>query len=261
MILNLALLGGLVNMGSQFIKSGLEAERDMRAYSLDKAQAEHAFELNQEAWRRQNAYNTPKNQMLRFKQAGLNPNLIYGQGTAGNASELPKYEQVQTKFDYNVPNFTGVISAYQDVKLKQAQTDNVEQATKVAKQHEISEIIRQHGLASDNVSKSTKAWLDDNLKQSMFDRYQLQNDQIRSTTDKNKAQTTLTELKSVYQKHANALKEIGIEGHDHPIFRFIVQEAKSRGITPWKMTAKAFKDLVKSIVGNNVPNILMNGIF
>ena len=37
----------------------------------------------------QNWYNSPAQQMYRFKQAGLNPNLIYGQGNAGNWSGSP----------------------------------------------------------------------------------------------------------------------------------------------------------------------------
>ena len=32
-----------------------------------------------EDWNRQNEYNSPEAQMRRFKAAGLNPNLIYGQ--------------------------------------------------------------------------------------------------------------------------------------------------------------------------------------
>lgn len=31
-------------------------------------------------------YNTPANQMLRYQEAGLNPNLVYGQGNPGNQS-------------------------------------------------------------------------------------------------------------------------------------------------------------------------------
>ncbi len=41
-------------------------------------------------WDLQNLYNHPANQMKRLKEAGLNPNLVYGQsaaGAAGNASE------------------------------------------------------------------------------------------------------------------------------------------------------------------------------
>lgn len=39
---------------------------------------------NRKATERQNEYNTPKNQMLRYQEAGLNPHLIYGQGSPGN---------------------------------------------------------------------------------------------------------------------------------------------------------------------------------
>jgi len=35
---------------------------------------------------RQNEYNSPKNQMARFQEAGLNTNLMYGQGNPGNQS-------------------------------------------------------------------------------------------------------------------------------------------------------------------------------
>lgn len=42
--------------------------------------------INENYVRDQNAYNSPKSQMLRFQQAGLNPHLIYGQGNPGNQS-------------------------------------------------------------------------------------------------------------------------------------------------------------------------------
>lgn len=54
--------------------------------------AKYQFEQNLEQWNRQNAYNTPLAQMQRFKDAGLNPNLIYGQGSNGNASSSPEYK-------------------------------------------------------------------------------------------------------------------------------------------------------------------------
>ena len=54
--------------------------------------AKYQFEQNLEQWNRQNAYNTPMAQMQRFKDAGLNPNLIFGQGSNGNASSSPEYK-------------------------------------------------------------------------------------------------------------------------------------------------------------------------
>jgi len=38
------------------------------------------------------AYTTPKKQMERFKEAGLNPHLIYGQGTQASAGAQPAYQ-------------------------------------------------------------------------------------------------------------------------------------------------------------------------
>ena len=49
-----------------------------------------ADQQNIKFWNMQNAYNTPKEQMKRLKDAGLNPNLIYGSnantGTAGSVA-------------------------------------------------------------------------------------------------------------------------------------------------------------------------------
>lgn len=46
-------------------------------------------QYNIDMWNRQNEYNSPQAQMQRFSEAGLNPNLIYGQGNSGNATSAP----------------------------------------------------------------------------------------------------------------------------------------------------------------------------
>lgn len=53
-----------------------------------KRAASTAYKRQNEFWDRQNAYNTPKAQMQRLKDAGLNPALMYGQGNTGNAQNL-----------------------------------------------------------------------------------------------------------------------------------------------------------------------------
>lgn len=52
----------------------------------NKELAKYQAELNQKYLQQQLEYNTPANQMKRFQEAGLNPNLIYGQGSPGNQS-------------------------------------------------------------------------------------------------------------------------------------------------------------------------------
>lgn len=46
-------------------------------------------QFNLDMWNLQNEYNSPQAQMQRFQEAGLNPNLMYSQGTAGNNANAP----------------------------------------------------------------------------------------------------------------------------------------------------------------------------
>lgn len=71
---------GLFGIGSQ--ASANKANMELAKYQN---------EWNEYMWNKQNEYNTPKNQMARYLDAGLNPNLIYGSGSAsaGNSSSVP----------------------------------------------------------------------------------------------------------------------------------------------------------------------------
>lgn len=46
-------------------------------------------DFNLDMWNKNNEYNSPQAQMQRFKLAGLNPNLIYSQGSSGLSSSPP----------------------------------------------------------------------------------------------------------------------------------------------------------------------------
>ena len=83
-------ISGLFGMigNQQLSDSQLKAQRDMNERNIAFQQQQNAenkqFALDM--WGKNNAYNTPQMQMERFKAAGLNPHLIYGQGSPGNAS-------------------------------------------------------------------------------------------------------------------------------------------------------------------------------
>lgn len=57
--------------------------------NFNKQQAATSWKRAVDMWNRQNVYNSPKEQMNRLLQANLNPNLMYGQGSVGNASSSP----------------------------------------------------------------------------------------------------------------------------------------------------------------------------
>ena len=72
-------------------KTGLKDVAD-EAYNLTPA--EHAHKRDIEMWNRQNEYNHPRAQMERLREAGLNPNLMYGQGqqtSSGSSRQMPQY--------------------------------------------------------------------------------------------------------------------------------------------------------------------------
>lgn len=58
-----------------------QANRD---WNLNLAKMQNSWNIDQ--WNRENAYNSPSSQMTRYKQAGLNPDLIYGQQNLAAAS-------------------------------------------------------------------------------------------------------------------------------------------------------------------------------
>jgi hypothetical protein len=85
-------------------------------------------------WTMQNEYNSPKSQMARYKDAGLNPNLIYGQmsnSPAIRSSEMPNAKLAPV-------NYSGALAeglqTYQDTALKRAQTDNLKKQNDVLTQ-------------------------------------------------------------------------------------------------------------------------------
>ncbi len=108
-----AIIDGVANIGSSLI--GNRA----RKREADRARA---HDLNM--WDKTNAYNDPKQQMERLRNAGLNPNMVYGGSsgqTAGTANNLPAAKAAEIR-DINPGN---PMSNYVQLKNTEANTDNV----------------------------------------------------------------------------------------------------------------------------------------
>ena len=54
----------------------------------NKSMLNRQFKNDVKMWNMQNEYNLPTNQMQRYQDAGLNPNLIYGEGSASSGNVL-----------------------------------------------------------------------------------------------------------------------------------------------------------------------------
>lgn len=87
-------------------------------------------------WQRQNEYNSPVQQMARLKEAGLNPNLVYSNGATSDAgpvrsTDVKGWNPEPQKID--LAPVGSELARYYDMKLKEAQTNNVNQLTQNAK--------------------------------------------------------------------------------------------------------------------------------
>lgn len=103
----------------------------------NRQMADVAWARNVGMWNMQNEYNHPKAQMERLKEAGLNPRLMYGKGTAGagQATQLPKYQAPKIDWSMNIPNVLGSLNQFTDIKVKNAQIDLVEEQRRLAAAH------------------------------------------------------------------------------------------------------------------------------
>lgn len=86
-------------------------------------------------WNMQNEYNSPSAQMSRLKAAGLNPNLVYGNGADAQSSGTVRSSGVPGA-EFRAPQFHvgEALSSYFDTKIKQAQYDNLKTQNTVAEQ-------------------------------------------------------------------------------------------------------------------------------
>jgi hypothetical protein len=106
-----AVINGIANIGSSLIQNRGAKKAQERA---------RAHDINM--WDKTNAYNDPKSQMERLRNAGLNPNMVYGGSsgqTAGTANSLPAAKAPDYQMDLGQPAMD-----YVTMKNTEAQTEN-----------------------------------------------------------------------------------------------------------------------------------------
>lgn len=132
--------GTLIGVGISSLGSGGAAAINANG---KKRSQKRAQQYNLENWERNNAYNHPSAQMARLREAGLNPAMMYGSGSAMNTSA-----PITPVKDTGGIEMQNPLSEFANFQTKAAQTDNLQsQATlNIAK-----------GLAADEDAKLTKA--------------------------------------------------------------------------------------------------------
>lgn len=79
-------LEAVISVGTSLIDGIFGGISDEAANDLSRELQQQQLDWNEKMWNLNNEYNTPAAQIARMQDAGLNPNLMYGQGTPGNSS-------------------------------------------------------------------------------------------------------------------------------------------------------------------------------
>jgi uncharacterized protein YbcI len=109
-----------------------------------KSRQKLADRQNVDFWKMQNKYNLPKNQMQRLKDAGLNPNLIYGSspaGASGSAGSIAPSKAAPYNFQNPVPPSNLLVASQVELNKTQATKNLADSAKSGAEKAKINALL------------------------------------------------------------------------------------------------------------------------
>lgn len=137
---------GLIGAGGQISGSIINAAAQS---ALNRKQQKFAREMYGrqrsdalEDWNRETSYNSPAEQMKRLRDAKLNPNLVYGNGVLQDApstrsSSAPSWNPKSPDLGGGLMGLGSALAMMYDIKLREAQTNNVMAATDVSAEEKL----------------------------------------------------------------------------------------------------------------------------
>lgn len=147
--------GSIIDAGSSLLNTAatIFTNKSQRKYNEKMYQRQRTDSLAD--WAMQNEYNSPASQMERLRQAGLNPNLVYGKGAdntggAVRSSDTGSYKPEAPEIKFSAKDS---LLASNNLKMMQAQTDNLKvQNTVLAQEKLLKEAQTQATLANAGLS-------------------------------------------------------------------------------------------------------------
>lgn len=205
----------------QGINAWVQKRNTDRTIRANRQQAKYAYDQQKEMIRLQNEYNAPQAQMGRYKAAGLNPNLIYSQGTPGNQSSIAEYQAPRADYKYASPvDLPSMISMYQDTAMKDAQIDNIQAQTENTEARTAVELVNRR-LRGAQTEVAVAYGLDTAEAELRLKRQNLTNAQKAEIGQ---------DLQNEFKRYANQWAKYGITGRDALLIRSGIKIMQQLGI-------------------------------
>jgi len=172
------------NLGSTLInvKATKDINEKQQAYNEQMYQRQRADALTD--WDKQNAYNSPSQQMQRYKEAGLNPNLVYGQMSNSpviRSTEAKAPDFVAPRVDTNIVGNS--IGTYLQLKQQQQAIALMEEETRGKK------------IANDNLEDKSPWLLEQTQQNALLTGKQVENIMVDIQQKKNMNPLLLDNMK------------------------------------------------------------------
>lgn len=185
MPLPLAAIGLGISAATGLAQIWSENRQNKKNIEFQKETNEQQRQWALEDWDKQNAYNHPLEQMNRLRQAGLNPNLVYGKGadTTADAIRSVNTPAPQSRFNTGVfDKLNAPLQQMYDLETKQAQIDNLGTQNALMQQ----EALFKQASTAKTVQDTAKSKFDlqqaGELKDSVIQNAKLQNEKLKADT-------------------------------------------------------------------------------
>lgn len=205
--MNEQLFSGLtsgVQVGSNIISQWMANKANMEL-------AKYSYDQQRQMIQEQNEYNSPIRQMERYKEAGLNPNLMFGGIQSGQQGEIAKYDAptVQPVSPGNIPQIIGeAIRSSMQNKLLQADLDLRHQQFENLKEEQFRIRAERHARDIDNMYNSWVTGFDPGLVSQVGDM-----DKVASSLRAHQANASLqsTEAMTAFRNASKAMIQVQTE--------------------------------------------------
>lgn len=185
-----SLAGNLFNTGSTKRTNQRQQDFNSQLYDRQRADALADYERN-------NAYNSPSQQMQRFKEAGLNPNLVYGQ--MQNAAPVRSTDAKAPDFvapRIDTSQVGNILGSYYDIKQKDLTIKQQQKAIELADQDIINKKLKNNydssftystevgGIRKQQLQESVDKTIEDwNMTRELRSMNPLKADQVKAQTE------------------------------------------------------------------------------
>lgn len=180
-------------------------------------------------WNMQNEYNSPSAAMERLRKAGLNPNLVYGDGNAIQSASPIKSPDAPATPNYRSQNvdLSGVgqaaLSIY-DIQQKEAQTNNLRAQNTLLAQDSILKALQAIGMNTGNKKAGLDYEIANSLKDNTVEAAQLATENLRKQGASMEANTQST-LDA--NERANALQQPTLQAAVEKVLTMRAERAKT----------------------------------